>query len=184
MRPTQFLEWNLRIALAAFFIWSGCEKLEDLSSFTKSVGNFQFEWVAPWSADGSNFFDAPTDAFIAYLVPWFEIIAAVALLIPYSKVGGSVILIGMLGSFNAALAYAWNLGIKDLNCGCHGASDTPTNFPLKIAANFGLIYVASLILWLVWYHRRLVGDSPVDAAEERSQVLNGEVPGERRINEP
>ena len=165
MRPTQFLEWNLRIALAAFFIWSGCEKLEDLSSFTKSVGNFQFEWVAPWSDHGANFFDAPTDAFIAYLVPWFEVIAAMTLLIPYSKVGGSVILIGMLLSFNMALAYAWNLGIKDLNCGCHGASDTPTNFPLKIAANFGLIYLTSLIIWLACFHRRLDREVKISRGE-------------------
>jgi uncharacterized membrane protein YphA (DoxX/SURF4 family) len=165
MRPTQFLEWNLRIALAVFFLWSGSEKLDDLSAFTRSVGNFQFEWQMPWSDEERNFFDAPTDAFIAYLVPWFEIIAAVALLIPYSKVGGAVILIGMLISFNVALAYAWNLGITDLLCGCHGVSDTPTNYPLKIASNFGLIYVASLILWLIWYHRRLVSGTEAPQVE-------------------
>ena len=156
MRPTQFLEWNLRIALAVFFLWSGYEKLQDLSAFTRAVGNFQFEWEITWSGEVHNFFDAPTDAFIAYLVPWFEIVAALALLIPYSRVGGAVILIGMLIFFNLALAYAWKLGIEDLKCGCHGVSDTPTNYPLKIASYFGLIYAASLTLWLVRYHRRLI----------------------------
>jgi len=165
MRSTQFLEWNLRIALAVFFLWSGYEKIQDLSAFTQSVGNFQFEWKVTWSGETRNFFDAPTDAFIAYLVPWLEVLVALALLIPYSKVGGAVMLIGMLVSFNLALAYAWNLGIEDLRCGCHGVSDAPTNYPLKIALNFGLIYMSSLVLWLVWYHRRLASETGLPNVE-------------------
>lgn len=158
MRATGFIEWNLRIFLAAFFLWSGYVKLEDLSAFTESVGNFQFHWDVTWDGKTWNFFEAPADAIIAYTVPWFEIFAAVALLIPYSKVGGAVILMVMLICFNIALGYAWNLGITDLDCGCHGASDTPTDFPLKIAYNIGLMYAVGVILWLIWYHRRLASE--------------------------
>ncbi|MFT6861967.1 MAG: putative membrane protein YphA (DoxX/SURF4 family) [Akkermansiaceae bacterium] len=158
MRPTQFLEWNFRIALAAFFIGSGSLKVEDLSAFTESVGNFQFYWEVSWNGESKNFFDAPTDAMIAYVVPWFEIFAGVTLLIPFSKVAGAVILMVMLVCFNLALGYAWSLGITDLLCGCHGKSDTPTNFPLKIASNIGLMYLAGIILWLSWYHRRLASE--------------------------
>ena len=165
MRPTQFLEWNFRIALAAFFIGSGYLKLEDLSAFTESVGNFQFSWEVSWNGEARNFFDAPTDAIIAYTMPWFEIFAGVALLIPFSKVGGAVILMGMLLSFNVALGYAWNLGITDLYCGCHGKSDSPTNYPLKIAANMGLMYLIGIILWLIWYHRRLASETELSNVE-------------------
>lgn len=130
----------------------------DLSAFTESVGNFQFDWEVSWKGEPRNFFEAPMDAVIAYTVPWVEIFAAVALLLPFTKLGGAVILMVMMGAFNIALGYAWSLGITDLNCGCHGVSETPTNFPVKIASNFGLMYVAGLILWLSWYHRRLASE--------------------------
>ncbi|MFT7444030.1 MAG: hypothetical protein ACI9AF_000930 [Granulosicoccus sp.] len=58
-------------------------------------------------------------------------------------------------SFNLALWSAWNRGIVDLKCGCHGASDTPTDFSMKIASNFGLAAVVALIFGLIWYQRRL-----------------------------
>ena len=133
------LEILVRLAVAGFFIWSGWEKLQDLSAFTKSVGNFQFDWTVTWNGEERNFFAEPMDAVIAYAVPWFEILAAIALILPFSKTAGGGVLLVMLVSFNIALAYAWNLGIQDLDCGCHGVSETPTNFPLKIASNFGLM---------------------------------------------
>ncbi len=102
-------------------------------------------------------FEEPADAYIAYSVPWFEIFAGLAVLTGVGKSGGLVILFGMLVSFNLGLWSAWNRGITDLNCGCHGASDTPTNFPLKMASNFGLMFVIGLIFWVVWWQRRMRG---------------------------
>jgi uncharacterized membrane protein YphA (DoxX/SURF4 family) len=70
------LELLIRWSLALFFGWSAWQKLVDLSAFTESVGNFQFEWEVTWGGEARNFFDPPIDAVIAYLVPWFELVAA------------------------------------------------------------------------------------------------------------
>ena len=150
------LELLIRVSLALFFGWSAWQKLADLSAFTEAVGNFQFEWEVSWGGEPRNFFDPPTDVVIAYLVPWFELVAAVALLLPYSRDAASAVLADMLIAFNVALAYAWHRGIIDLNCGCHGASDTPTNFPLKIASNFGLMALIGAAFLLRRHHHWLV----------------------------
>lgn len=130
-------------------------KLLDLQSFTESVGNFQFPMEERLPGDSEDFFEEPADAYIAYSLPWFEVFAGLAVLSGIGKTGGLAILLGMLVSFNLALWSAWNRGIIDLNCGCHGASGTPTNFPLKIASNFGLIVVVGIIFWLIWKNRRI-----------------------------
>jgi uncharacterized membrane protein YphA (DoxX/SURF4 family) len=154
MTRMRIFEWILRIALGGFFIWSGGMKLLDLSAFTESVGNFQLTMETRLPGEIEGFFEAPGDAVVAYTLPWIEILAGLAVLSGLGKAGGLAILGGMLVSFNAALWSAWNRGITDLKCGCHGASDTPTNFPFKIAGNFGLIAVIILIFWLTWSQRR------------------------------
>jgi len=155
MRETRVLEWILRIALGGFFIWSGGMKLLDLQSFTESVGNFQLPMEERLPGETEDFLAEPADAYIAYSLPWLEILSGLAVLSGIGKTGGLAILLGMLVSFNLALWSAWNRGIIDLNCGCHGASDTPTNFALKIASNFGLMAVIGIILGLSCYRCRV-----------------------------
>lgn len=140
-------------------------KLLDLQSFTESVGNFELSMEERLPGEVEGWFEEPTDAYIAYVLPWVEVLAALALLTGFGKTGGLTIFLGMLISFNLALWSAWDRGIVDLNCGCHGASETPTNFGLKIAGNFGLMYVVGVIFWLIWYHRR-----EVRFAEELAEV--------------
>lgn len=155
----------LQVLLAGFFAWSGWQKLQDLSSFTKSVGNFQFDYEIIWNGEARNLFAEPVDAWIAYAVPWFEIVAAIALLIPFTRLAGGLILIGLLGAFNAGLYYAWDLGITDLKCGCHGVSEESTNYPWKIGSNFGLMALIAVIFGLVWWHRRLVRNREIATLE-------------------
>jgi len=154
MTRMRIFEWILRIALGGFFVWSGGMKLLDLSAFTESVGNFQLSMETRLPGESEGYFEAPGDAVVAYSLPWCEILAGLAVLSGLGKTGGLAILGGMLLAFNAALWSAWNRGITDLNCGCHGASDTPTNFPLKITSNFGLLAVIVLIFGLIWFQRR------------------------------
>lgn len=162
----RIVEYLLRLSLAGFFGWSAWQKLLDLTAFTESVGNFQFRWEPEWVKWGEgNFFGQPMDAIIAYSVPWFELLAAVALVLPFSRAAGGTVLFVMLIAFNIALAYAWNKGITDLSCGCHGKSDTPTNFPLKIASNFGLMFLIAAGFYLRWFHQRLVRKAEVPSIE-------------------
>ena len=130
-------------------------KLLDLSAFTEAVGNFQFPMEERLPGDLEASFKAPGDAYIAYLLPWVEIFAGLAVLSGFGKMAGLVILGGMLVSFNLALWSAWDRGIVDLACGCHGASDEPTNFAMKIGSNFGLMAVILVIFGLMWFQRRV-----------------------------
>jgi putative oxidoreductase len=134
-------EWILRIGLGVFFVWSGVVKLQDLQAFTEAVGNFQIVGE-PW------------DAVIAYSLPWVEIFAGLAVASGFGKSGGLVIIIGMLVVFNVAIAWVWSKGLN-INCGCYGKDSEPTNYPLKLAANFGLILVAAACLVFMWFQRRL-----------------------------
>lgn len=150
------IDKSIRLFLAGFFVWTGIKKLEDLSAFTESVGNFQFYWEVEWAGETRNFFAEPIDAIIAYTVPWLEIVAALALLLPWMRAAGGVTLVVLLASFNGALVYAWNLGIENLQCGCHGVSEESTNYTLKIASNFGLMALVGMVFGLIWAQRRLV----------------------------
>jgi len=149
------VEWFLRIGLAGFFVWSGVVKLMDLSGFTEAVGNYQLHWEVTSKGEGRNFFEAPMDAYIAYSLPWFEILAGVALLTRFGKLAGVVVIVVMLISFNWALGDAWGRGLE-INCGCFGKSDNPTNYGLKIFVNDGLIVAAVLIAIWPWLSRKIL----------------------------
>jgi len=116
--------WGLQAVLGAFFIWSGITKLPDLSGFTQTVANYQLV-------------DRPWDAVAAYFVPWVEIIAGLALVTGILVKGGLLILLTMLIGFSAAIAWVWSQGLN-INCGCYGASDEPTNYPVHLAINLGV----------------------------------------------
>ena len=123
----------LRIALGGFFIWSGAIKLDDLDSFVDTVGNFQIV-------------DRPWDAYFGYFVPWFEIVIGFAIVTGLALRAGLISLIAMLLGFSAAIAWVWSEGLN-INCGCFGKSDEPTNYGLSLIRNALLICTAAGLFW-------------------------------------
>ncbi|MDA7518768.1 DoxX family protein [bacterium] len=132
-KPFMITMLILRIALGAFFIWSGAVKLADLSSFVDTVGNYQIV-------------DRPWDAVFGYFVPWFEIVAGFAIVTGFGLKGGLVSLMGMLLGFSIAIAWVWSEGLN-INCGCYGKSDEPTNYGLHIIYNALLFLTAAGLFW-------------------------------------
>jgi uncharacterized membrane protein YphA (DoxX/SURF4 family) len=124
----------LRVLLGLFFLYSGGIKIfvVGLSDFVDAVGNYQIVG-APW------------DAVVGYVLPWIEIASGLALVTGVASRGAALIVIGMILFFNGALALAWSSGLE-INCGCHGQSDDPTNYLVKILQNFGLLVVALVTL--------------------------------------
>ena len=59
--------------------------------------------------------------------------------------GGLLLTIGLALAFAAGIVSVWARGI-DINCGCFGNSDEPSNYPLHIALNLGMA-TAAVILW-------------------------------------
>ncbi|MEM9081256.1 MAG: MauE/DoxX family redox-associated membrane protein [Verrucomicrobiota bacterium] len=117
----------LRLALAVFFLWSGIEKLLRLDQFTEDIFNYQILFP-------------PLDTYLAYLLPWIEIIAALALILPkkIAARGGLITIAALMIIFIIALGHAWARGLN-INCGCFSSSEEPTNFPFAIARNLGLL---------------------------------------------
>ena len=128
----------LRIALGLFLLVVGVIKLMDLEAFTEDVFNYQILFP-------------PYDAYAAYFVAWLEVILGIILIIGLWGTRGALLLTsGLLVSFIAALSSAASRGLN-INCGCFGHSDEPTNFFLHISFNVVLFL---LTLALFWSHLR------------------------------
>jgi putative oxidoreductase len=123
----------LRVALGGFFIYSGAQKLMDLSDFVDTIGNYQIV-------------DRPWDAVFGYFVPWLEIVTGFAIVTGFCFRSGLAILMAMLLGFSIAIAWVWSQGLN-INCGCYGTSDEPTNYPMHIAINVGLILITAGLFW-------------------------------------
>ena len=123
----------LRILLAGFFIWSGVVKLVDLKAFVETVANYQL-------------LDRPLDAYVGYFVPWLEVFVGLAVLSGIFLRAGLFLYGGMLLCFSAAIIWVWSQGLN-INCGCFGKSDEPTNYPLHLVLNGGLFLA---VVWVFW----------------------------------
>ncbi|MBK1832983.1 MauE/DoxX family redox-associated membrane protein [Roseibacillus ishigakijimensis] len=122
-----------RIALGLFFLVTGVLKLRDLNAFTEDVFNYQILFP-------------PFDAYTALLVVWLEIIAGLVVLVGrWGLRGGLVTIGGLLLAFIAALSHAAARGLN-INCGCFGSSEEPTNFPLHLGLNALLLLLTLLLL--------------------------------------
>ncbi len=159
------IEWILGVPLGGFFIWSGGRKLLDLGAFVEAVGNFKMEREERLGEGLMSWFEGAADVTVAYSMPWLEIFAGLAVLSGVFRAGGVTVLLGLLGIFNLALLSAWDRGIQDLKCGCHGVSDKPTDYFLKVSSNFGLMVGCLLLLGLVVWQARLASRGGGDRVE-------------------
>lgn len=131
---SRLLPTLLRVALGLFFLVIGVQKVSDLTAFTEAVFNYQILFP-------------PYDAYAAYLVAWLEVVVGLALVAGrWGTRGALIIVAGLLFTFINALAMAAAKGLN-INCGCFGSSDEPTNFPLHIGMNVVLLAVTLYLFW-------------------------------------
>ncbi len=129
----------LRFLLGTFFLIVGLIKVWDLDRFTEDIFNYQLLFP-------------PYDGYAAYLVAWLEVFAGLVVLIGWrGTLGGLLLIGGMLAAFIGALSIAAAKGLN-INCGCFGSSDEPTNFPLHIGMNASLLLITGILF--VWQLRR------------------------------
>jgi putative oxidoreductase len=103
-----WLALSARIAIAGVFLWAALPKLIDPGVFAADVQNYR---VVPdaWASH------------IALLVPVFELVLALGLLLPSYHRGAALLASCLLLVFSVAMAQARMRGI-DLSCGCFGAA--------------------------------------------------------------
>jgi len=120
------------IALGAVFLAAGILKACDPHAFAVSIARLR---IVPMELVGP----------IAILLPWIEIVGAIALLDPRSRDAGLKVLLGMLAVFTAVLAIGLLRG--GTSCGCFGKSDTILNRPeVALVRNVVLIALAVLAM--------------------------------------
>lgn len=124
----------LRLGLGIFFLIFGLKKVADLDTFTEAVFNYQILFP-------------PYDGYAAYFVAWLEVVAGLVILPGrWGTRGGLVAIGGMLIAFITALSIAAAKGLN-INCGCFGPSDEPTNYPVHITLNCVLFAITVLLFW-------------------------------------
>lgn len=124
----------LRMGLGLFFLIVGTLKLRDLTAFTEDIFNYQILFP-------------PYDGYAAYLIAWLEVVTGSIVIVGRWGTRGALLLIAaMLLSFIIALSTAANKGLN-INCGCFGSSEEPTNFPLHISLNATLLLLSAYLFW-------------------------------------
>ncbi|MGC6425657.1 MAG: MauE/DoxX family redox-associated membrane protein [Akkermansiaceae bacterium] len=123
----------LRLLLGGFLIFMGVKKLLSLDGFVEAVANYQM-------------LDRPHDEYVAYFVPWVEFFTGLAIATGVLLRGGLLVSILMMIGFTTAVIVVWNQGLN-INCGCYGVSDKPSNYPLVVTRNVFIFIVSVGLFW-------------------------------------
>jgi uncharacterized membrane protein YphA (DoxX/SURF4 family) len=133
-RAGSLIEWSLRLALGALFIYAGIVKALDTQQFAFDVHHYE---LTSWTVS----------VLVAVYLPWLEIFGGVALFLR-RLYAGAILIVAALGlTFLAAIGSAWWRGL-DITCGCFGRVENETNFPRHIALNLGMLAAAAILAWL------------------------------------
>jgi len=117
-----------QIVVGILFGWAALAKLADLASFALQVHNFR---LLPLAAEN----------LVAMLLPWVELVAALALVLGVRPRAGAWVAGLLLAVFTIGVAQAMARGL-DFECGCFGkASATRVGWG-KLAQNLGMLLLA------------------------------------------
>ena len=126
------IERLIPIVLGLVFLAAGILKIVDPLAFAVSIARLR---IAPMAVVGP----------VAILLPWIEVVAAVALLIPGYRDPALKLLTGMLVLFTAILGIGLLRGAS--SCGCFGKADSLLNrADVALARNVVLIALAAFAM--------------------------------------
>lgn len=132
------------LAVSGIFIYASISKILDPSLFALQLKYYKIYPL--WSLH-----------LIALLVPWWELIAGLALLIPPLRKGAALVLMGLILGFLVSVSQALARGL-DIECGCFGSGSGKIGW-LVLALDLALL---SGTLWLLISPKRrsMVQDQP------------------------
>jgi uncharacterized membrane protein YphA (DoxX/SURF4 family) len=138
------------LAVAGYFLYAAAGKIghDDTRQFAIEIGNYK---ILPQA-----YVNLP-----AVFMPWWEVAAAISLIIPATRRAGAIVIGAMLLLFIAAVSYsAFYLGLK-ISCGCTGDGSSQAGW-LTIGRNVVLLVgTFSSVYLCAWpAKRQAVGVSP------------------------
>ncbi|HWL93413.1 MAG TPA: MauE/DoxX family redox-associated membrane protein, partial [Phycisphaerae bacterium] len=126
------------IGVAGFFLYAAYHKIGvgGVRQFALEIKNYQMAFL------DERYLNIP-----AIILPWIEVMAALALIVPASRKGGAVVIGGLLVIFIIAVFDAAIVRGLDIGCGCTGKSSGKAGWT-TIGRNAGLLAatVASVYL--------------------------------------
>lgn len=124
------IERLVPVVLGVVFLAAGFLKIVDPLAFAVSIARLR---IVPMAAVGP----------VAILLPWIEVVAAIALLIPATRDAALKLLLGMLVLFTAILGIGLLRGAT--SCGCFGKADSLLNrADVALVRNLVLIALAAI----------------------------------------
>ena len=124
------LRRGAQILLGLLFAYAALAKIVDVSAMAKEVHNFHL--VPLWSEN-----------LIAMVVPWVELVAALALVLGISPRAGAWVAGALLMVFTAGVIAAMARGLS-FECGCFGTASATRVGWAKLAENAGMLVLAAL----------------------------------------
>jgi len=106
------------LALGGFFIAASWHKIEDPPDFAKAVFNFK---LVPWQAINAT----------AIYLPWFELLAGLAVLTGLGRRGGAFAIAALLCVFIAAIGFNLYRGHPTV-CGCFETYESARNLTPEV----------------------------------------------------
>ena len=123
-----------RVILAAIFLLASVPKIIAPQEFAVAVFRYQ---LLP---------DAAINL-MAIFLPWIELVAAIAILIPRTSAAAAAIFFGLLAVFTVAISIDLVRGI-DISCGCFtlDADAGPIGW-WEVVRDVGFLTLAGFVLW-------------------------------------
>jgi len=130
------------LVLGGFFIYAAWHKIQDPPDFAKAVFNFK---LVPWQAINAT----------AIYLPWFELLAGLAVLTGLGRRGGAFALAALLCVFIAAIGFNLYRGHPTV-CGCFETYESAKNLTpeikfwrmqREILLDTGLLLLSALVIY-------------------------------------
>lgn len=124
------------LGVAGVFLYASIEKIWEPRQFAMDVTNYR---ILPEAYAN----------LVAIILPWWEVAAAVALLIPATRRAGAWVISGMLVMFIGAVAYAALYKGLHIKCGCFGKDGSTAAGWKTIGLDVFLLLSTYLSVWLM-----------------------------------
>ena len=141
--------WGARLFLAYLFLtasiggWVWAE-----GGFVRAEGKLIDPQQFVFHVRALQLMDDPWNAWVAMGLPWLECLTGIALLLPWTGLGGTISAATMLAIFIAALSSVRARGLE-VDCGCFGGPAATSDLTFAIASRvlwFSLAVACFLLL--------------------------------------
>lgn len=139
------------VAVAGVFLYAAQSKIIEPRQFVVSIKNYR---ILPESLLH----------LAALTLPWVELGAAIALLLPRTRRAGGILILGMLTMFVCAVSYSALYQGYNIDCGCFGKDSAQAGLK-TIALDLGLIAATLIGILLPEKKSGIIGDFSIETAD-------------------